>query len=111
MVASREIELSVEDRLTCLEEFVHQIWSFMRQHDWPPLCPYCENQEMFWAEGVEKEVTRAHRETQTWRCPKCGFFINTSRRIDPESLRWVDSKMGKLLSKPQRSIRHRLKKV
>lgn len=101
MLAAKETSPAVEDRLRCLEEFVHQLFSVAVDTDeFPPYCPHCDNQQMFYAEGTETESTRRVTQIHTWKCPGCGFFINTSRRIDPNSIRWVDPNTGKFASKP-----------
>lgn len=111
MLASQEIELPVEDRLRCLEEFVHQLFSVAVDTDeFPPGCPHCDNQDLFYAEGAETESTRGMPQIHTWKCPKCGFFINTSRRIDPKSIRWVDPDTGKFALRPTAPAKNWMRK-
>ncbi|MFC2000540.1 hypothetical protein ACFLXE_07310 [Chloroflexota bacterium] len=84
-------EPSVEERLRCLEEFVHQLFSLATSTlDWPPWCPQCDGQELLEAEGTETESTGPHPRIYTWCCPKCGYFMNTSGRIDPDSVVFTD---------------------
>ena len=43
-LASREVDPSVEDRLRCLEDLVHQLFSVAADtHEHPPGCPHCDN--------------------------------------------------------------------
>ncbi len=101
-LASRQANGSLEERIRSLENFVHEIFSITVDHNkYPPFCPRCDGQEMLECEGRDVESKSKHPTVMTWKCPKCGYFIDTYKRIDPESLRW---------SKPyRRSARHRLK--
>jgi hypothetical protein len=102
VLAAREADPSVEDRLRCLEDLVHQLFSLADStHGWPPLCPHCDNQELIWAEGkqMESKSTLALAWAHTWRCPKCGFFLNTSKRIDARTIVELDRSIGKSTSK------------
>jgi predicted RNA-binding Zn-ribbon protein involved in translation (DUF1610 family) len=111
ILASKQIHPSIEHRLRCLEELVHQIFSLtVDTDDYPPLCPRCENQELFRAEGREMESALAHPWVLTWECPKCGFFMNTYKQIEPKSIKWTDPDTGKYIDKPKTSSRHWLRK-
>lgn len=101
MLASRQVNTPVEDRIKCLEGLVHELISVVTiYHEWPFTCPHCEDRELFWAMGTEIESTLAHPQVYTWKCPKCGFFIDTFKRIDPESITWVNPHTGEFSSKP-----------
>jgi predicted nucleic-acid-binding Zn-ribbon protein len=90
MLASRQIDPPVEHRLRCLEDLVQQIFTITVDTDeYPPYCPHCDNQELFEAEGRETESSLAHPWVITWKCPKCGFFMNTYKRIDPKSIKRI----------------------
>jgi len=107
ILASRKVDPSLEDRVRCLESLVHELWSVaIDTRKYPPTCPHCDNEELFEAEGVEMEATRAHPGVNTWACAKCGFFVNTSRRIDPKSIRWVDPDTGKRIAEPKHSVKY-----
>ena len=111
MLASRQIDPSVEHRLRCIEDLVQQIFTVSVDTDeYPPYCPHCENQELFQAEGRETESSLAHPVVFTWKCPGCGFFVDTYKRIDPKSIKWIDPDSGKYINKPRTSARHRPKK-
>jgi predicted DNA-binding protein len=111
ILASKQIQPAIEHRLNCLEDLVHQIFSTtVDTEKYPPLCPYCDNQELFQAEGREIESRLAHPWVRTWKCPKCGFFINTYKRIEPKSIKWTDPDTGKYIDKPKTSSRHWLGK-
>jgi predicted RNA-binding Zn-ribbon protein involved in translation (DUF1610 family) len=110
ILASRKIDPSVEERLKYLEDLVYQILSIpLDRHEYPPFCPHCDSQELFRCEGRETESSLAHLEVMTWKCPKCGFFVNTYKRIDPKSTKWIDPDSGEYTDKPKTSARHWLK--
>jgi len=107
IMASRKIDPSVEDRVRCLENLVHEIFSLtVNTRKYPPYCPRCEAQELFECEGRETESTARNPWLPTWKCPKCGYFINTYNRIDPKSIKWVDNNSGGYTNKPKPSTRH-----
>ncbi len=111
MQASRRVAPSDEDKLRCLEDLVHQLLiAVVTTDEYPPSCPYCDNHDLCECMGREKESTQAHPWVPTWKCPKCGYFIDTLKRIDPESIKWVDPDSGKYSDKPKTSSRNRLKK-
>lgn len=111
ILALRQMDPSHEDRLRCLENLFLETISLTRDDcRYPPLCPRCEGQELFRCEGRETESTIAHPWVFTWKCPKCGYFINTYKRIDPKSIRWIDPDSGKYIDKPITSTRHWRKK-
>ena len=107
MLASKKVDPSLEDRVRCLESLVHELWSVaVDTCEYPPPCPHCDNEQLFDAEGVEMESTRAHPGIHTWACPKCGFFVNTSLRIDPKSIEWLDPDTGECIPQPKRSVKY-----
>ena len=111
MIASKLKGPSDEERLRSLENLVYEIFSItVDTQKYPPLCPHCDNQELFQCEGKEIESTIAYPWVRTWKCPKCGFFINTYKRIDPKSIEWIDPDSGGYINKPRTSKRHWLKK-
>ena len=111
MLTSRKAAPSLEDRVRCLEDLVHQLFSVaVTTHKWLPICPHCHNQELLRAEGTEAESTFAIPQVLTWHCPRCGFFLNTFARIDPKSLKWVEPNVGQFASKPAASAKSRRKK-
>ncbi len=83
--ALKQIHPAIEHRLRCLEDLVQQILGLAVDTDeYPPYCPHCDGQKMFQAEGRETESTITHPWVLTWKCSKCGFFIDTYKRIDPQ---------------------------
>jgi hypothetical protein len=101
-LASKQVDPSLEERVRCLEDLVHEISSLTVDTDeYPPYCPRCDNQELFQCEGRETESKLAKPWVFSWKCPKCGFFINTYKRIDPASLKWIDPESGKYIDKPK----------
>ena len=108
ILASREVGPSLEDRVRCLEDLVYYIISLggIDTREYPPYCPHCEGQKMFRCEGRETESTIAHPWVPTWKCPKCGYFINTYKRIDPKSIKWIDPDTWEHIDKPRSSARH-----
>jgi hypothetical protein len=110
-LASRQADPSLEERVRCLEDLIHEVFMLTVDTDeYPPLCPRCDNQELFQAEGRETESSLAHPVVFTWKCPGCGFFVDTYKRIDPKSIKWIDPDSGKYIDKPKALARHRLKK-
>ncbi len=102
MLASRQVDQSLEDRVRSLENLVHEIFSLtVDTRKYPPYCPRCEGQELFRCDGRETESTIAHPWVPTWKCPKCGYFINTYKRIDPKSIKWIDPDSGEYIDKPK----------
>jgi len=117
MLAPEHTAPSVEDRLRCLEDLLHQVllmayvlFMTVDAVEWPPRCPHCDNQELIRCEGRETESSLAHGWVITWKCPKCGFSINTHKRIDPKSIEWLDLGGGSHTGKPKASARSRRKK-
>jgi len=90
-LASRQTtSSSVEERVRCLEDLVHHIVSGSVGTDWyPPCCPRCDNQRLRECEAREMQSKLAHPWVITWRCPKCGFLMNTYKQVDPKSVRWA----------------------
>ena len=61
ILALSQIDPSLEERARCLENLVHEIFSITVDHNqYPPYCPHCDGQELFWCEGREAESTIAH---------------------------------------------------
>jgi hypothetical protein len=111
ILASKQIHPAIEHRLRCLEDLVQQIFNItVDTEEYPPLCPHCNNQELFQAEGRETESSLAQPWVITWKCPKCGYFINTYKRIDPKSIKWIDPDSWKRIDEPRISAKRRLKK-
>lgn len=112
IMASRQVDPSkFEDRLRCVEDLVFQrLCVAMDRFENPPLCPRCDNQELFECEGRETESTLASPWVITWKCPKCGYFLNTYKGIDPGSITWIDPKSGDYIDKPKALAKHWPKK-
>jgi len=108
LLASKQGNPLLEDRVRCLEDLLHQVLSVgVDTLEYPPLCPRCGDQELCRCEGREMESTFAHPEVHTWKCPKCGYFVNTYRGIDPQSIKWVDPESGDYIKKPKSTESHR----
>lgn len=102
MLASKQVDPSFEDRIRCLEDLVHGIFCLgVDHHEYPPYCPRCEGQELFICEGREMESNIAHPWVPTWKCPRCGYFINTYKRIDSKSITRIDADMSAHIDKPK----------
>lgn len=112
ILASRQLDPSkVEERLRCVEDLVHQLFCVaVDTRDFPPLCPHCDSQDLFRCEGRETEPSLAQSCVITWKCPKCGFFVNTYKRIDAQSITWINRESGARIDKPRVPARHRPKK-
>jgi hypothetical protein len=104
MIASAKVDPSIETQVRYLKGLVHELHMRHNTRKWPPACPHCENDELYLCEGVETLITTRHPEMPTWKCAKCGFFIDTSHRIDPKSLRWVNPDTDKFTDRPTPSI-------
>ena len=101
-LASRKVNPLLEEMVRCLEDLVFDIYALRVDTDkYSLLCPRCENQRLFKCEGREIESNLADPTVPTWKCPKCGFFLNTYKRIDPKSIRWIDPYSGDYIDKPR----------
>jgi len=90
MLASSRVFRLLEERVRFLESLIHEVFMItVDTKEYPPLCPRCEDQEMRKCEGRQIESSIGDPWVLTWKCPKCGYFLNTYNRIDPESIRWV----------------------
>jgi Arc/MetJ-type ribon-helix-helix transcriptional regulator/predicted RNA-binding Zn-ribbon protein involved in translation (DUF1610 family) len=111
ILTSRLMDPSLEDRVGCLESLVLEIYNLtVDTVEYPPLCPRCEDQEMRRCEGTEMASSLASLIVPTWKCPKCGFFLNTYHRIDPKSLVCPDSE-PRHVEQPTVSTKPRTKKT
>ena len=91
ILASRKVNPLLEERVRFLESLLLDTYSLaIDTSEYPPLCPRCEDREMLRCEGREMESNLASPIIPTWKCPKCGFFLNTYHRIDPKSIKWID---------------------
>ena len=100
MIASTKVEPSIEERVRFLQGLVYDLYARQDTKSWPPACPRCENEDLYECEGVETLIKHRRPEMPTWKCAKCGYFIDTSQLIDPKSLRWVNPETGKFTDKP-----------
>lgn len=108
MITSTKVDSSVGERVRWLEGLVWGLYMRQDTKEWPPACPRCENESLYECEGIETLITQRCPETPTWKCAKCGFFIDTSFRIDPKSLRWVNPDTGKFTDKATPSRKDRM---
>jgi len=104
MIASKKVDPSIEEQVRHLQSLVHELYMRQETKTWPPACPHCENEELFECEGIETMIKERRPEMPTWKCAKCGFFIDTSHHIDPKSLRWVNPDTDKFTDRPTPSI-------
>ena len=94
ILASTEIIAPLEERIRELEDLVCQILSVPSVTDeFPPFCPHCDGQLLLKCEA--DEMYSAYVGVLTWKCPKCGFFVNTYKRIDPKSIERRDPQYSK----------------
>ena len=106
VMASMQVAPALEERVRRLEDLVHKIISItVDNREYPPDCPRCEGQELFRCDGRETKSTIAHPWVPTWKCPKCGYFIDTYKRIDPKSIKWIDPDSYEYIDKPKTSVR------
>jgi len=111
MLASRQAGPALEERVRFLESLVHEVFMLtVDTKEYPPLCPHCENQEMRKCEGRQIESSMGCPWVPTWKCPKCGYFLNTYKRIDPESIELIEPEGGRHIDKPGRMGRRSPKK-
>ncbi len=93
---------SLEDRLRCQEDLLHQLLAVeVGTWEYLPICPRCGDQDLYRCEGTETGPHTADPRVDTLKCPKCGYFVNTFRGIDPESIRWYDPDSGVFIKKPK----------
>lgn len=101
-LASRQVNPLFEGRLKCMEDLVRQIFISMGDMDeFPPRCPHCDGQELIRCAGRQMASNSAQPWVATRKCPKCGFFIDTYKRIDPKSITWLDLRYAKPANKPK----------
>ena len=101
-LALRQVDPSLEERVRCLEDLVHTLVCFALDYrKFPPLCPRCEGQQLLLCEGTEMESNIAHPWVPTWKCPKCGYLMNTYKRIDPESVIEIEPDGAASIHKPK----------
>jgi len=99
-LASRQVDPSLEERVRCLEDLAHTLVCFALDYrKFPPLCPRCEGQQLLPGEGREVESSIVHPWVPTWKCPQCGYVINTYKRIDPESITGIEPDVGAAIHK------------
>lgn len=102
MLASKQVSPLIEDRLRCVEDLVRQIFiSTVDTDESPPRCPHCDDQELIRCAGRQMASNLAQPWVGTRKCPKCGFFIDTYKRIDPKSMIWLDLRYAKAANKPK----------
>jgi hypothetical protein len=101
VLAKKKVPPVGEERLRCLEALMFANCIQLRDHDWSPYCPRCGDQELLVAWGDEIGSTGAHQETPTLKCPKCGYFLDTLKGIDPKSLEWHDPSAAEAALKPE----------
>ena len=102
ILASKRVDPSFEDRLKCVEDLVRQIFiSTVDTDESPPHCPHCDNQELIRCVGRQMGSNLTQPWVVTWKCPKCGFFIDTYKRVDPKSISWLDLRYAKPADKPK----------
>jgi len=110
-LAAKQMGPSRDDSLRCLQDLIHQLLSVaLITSEYTPLCPRCDHQDLLMCEGKETKATTTLRWAITWKCPKCGFFVDTYERIDPKSIKWVEFNSSKSADKPKTPNRHRPKK-
>lgn len=96
----------LEDRVACLESLVSELYLLTATTEqYPPTCPRC-NKGMRMSEGMEKGPKSPSGGILTWKCPQCGYFLETYKRVDPKSIKWVDHNSGGYTDKPKPSTRH-----
>jgi len=111
ILASIKVDPLLEERVRFLESLLLDTYSLaIDTSEYPPLCPRCEDRDMLRCEGREMESNLANPIILTWKCPKCGFFLNTYHRIDPKSIKWTAPYSGKYIDKPPVSAKPKLKK-
>jgi hypothetical protein len=101
-MASKQVDRFPEARISYLEDLVHQIIAMtINWAEYQLMCPRCKNEELISAEGREIDSKLKHPEVITWKCPECGFFINTYKRIDPKTIRFSDNE-GNFIENPKK---------
>jgi len=102
-MVEKRVDPSTEERIKWLQWLVHDLYLCLDTEEWPPSCPRCQNERLYECQGMETLITERRSETITWKCPKCGFFIDSAFRIDPKSLRWIDPDTGRFTDRPTAS--------
>lgn len=89
ILALREIGLSDEEGLKRIDKLVRLALSRLNEHEIPAPCPCCNKQNLRLAWGNLKGTSgKQGDEVFTWKCPDCGWFLDTFSRMDPESVGW-----------------------
>ena len=89
ILALREIGLLDEERLKWINKLVRLALSRLMEHKMSAPCPCCNEQNLRFAWGNIKGTRgRQGGEVFTWKCPNCGWFLDTFNRMDPESVGW-----------------------
>ena len=101
MLANQQAPLSDEGRLNCLEALVLQAGVYLKDNDWPFFCPRCREHEMLYAKGEADIRPGEKEEAITFKCPGCGYFLDTPDHIDPDSLEWCDPSAAEAALNPK----------
>ncbi len=101
VLAKKKVPPVGEERLRCIEDLMYQIFLHLRDNDCQLVCPRCRNQDLVITWGIEMGATNAYGIRPTSKCPKCGYFLDTFKRIDPKSLKWDDLGAAEAALKPE----------
>ena len=96
MLAARKSDPSLEERVRILEGLVIQIMTHAELTQIPYGCPRIDGRLHH---AMMAEMGSQDPDTFKYACPKCGHFVDQRGRLDPKSLRWIDSD-GRFISKP-----------
>jgi len=103
-LAAKRLGVSDEEHLRWHDELLWQVLSTLLENRLPALCPQCEKKGEYrlllaWGDEIGPNGER-EKEVPTWKCPNCGWFVDTFKRKDPKSIKWNDPSEVKLALKP-----------
>ena len=85
---------ALEDRLRYIDDLLNRLLcEYCIEKDLPAICPRCRDKEkgrLFFARGYEMQDDGTKRGAPSWKCAKCGWYLDIHGRIDPKSLKWDD---------------------
>jgi hypothetical protein len=116
-IVKQKAPASVEEKLRILEDMVYQFALNFDNNSEPVLCPRCNSdQELKVAWAYQKGSSDVIDFIPLLKCPTCGYYTDTYKGINPETIRWdseaAERTLNPLLSrgKPKSQRKNRGKK-
>jgi len=112
-LAQKKAPPSLEEELKCIRHIVYDAALHCYNHEEPPTCPHCLNQELRLAWGYEKRfIGKIEGYTPVLRCPKCLYYPDTYFGIASETIKWdqADTAKSQIKQKSPQKRKHIPKK-